>query len=71
MGAEHHMLDLEVRDGELECRRGVDVRGRDDGGEVAVRIDVSWLAAEDGGFRDAGVGAANPDFSVLVGGNVC
>ena len=66
MGAEDDVLDLEVGDGELECGGGVDVGGRDDGSEVAVGENVAGLAAEDGGLGDAGVGAADPDFVVLV-----
>jgi hypothetical protein len=44
----------------------VDVRWRDDVGDVAVNEDVTWVQAEDCCFRDAGVGTADPDCTLLA-----
>ena len=41
----------------------------EDVGDVAVDEDVAGFEAEEGGFGDAGVGAADPeDLGVLAGG---
>lgn len=55
------MRDLEVRDGVGDDALAVEVRGREDVGDVAVHEDVAGLEAEDGGLGDAGVGAADPE----------
>ena len=47
----------------------VEVRGREDVGDVAVHEDVAGFEAEDGRFGDAAVGAAEPeDLRVLACG---
>jgi hypothetical protein len=61
MSAEHDVRDFEMLDGIFDDGRDGDVGGRDDVGDVAVDEDVAGLEAEDGGFGDAGVGAADPD----------
>ena len=67
MPAENDVRYLEVHDGVLDDGEGVDVGGRDDVGDVAVHEDVTGLEAEDSGFGDAGVGAAEPDWVRGVG----
>jgi hypothetical protein len=54
-----------VHDGVLNYGLGVYVRGGDDVGDVAVDEDVAGLQAQEGGFGDAGVGAADPDYSIV------
>lgn len=55
------MLDLQVLDGILDDRAGVDVGRADDVGNVAVDEDITWLQTEDRGLGDARVGAAEPE----------
>jgi hypothetical protein len=63
------MLDLEVDDGVLDDGEGGQVGGGEDVGDVAVDEDVAGFETEDGGFGDAGVGAADPeDFGGLAFG---
>jgi len=69
MAAQHDMLDAHVRDGVLDHRGGGEVARVQDVGDVAVDEDVAGLEARDGGFGDAGVGAAEPeDFGGLAFG---
>lgn len=69
MSAHDDMFDLEVRDGVGDDALAVDVGGGENIGDVAVDEDVAGLEAEDGGFGDAGVGAADPeDLRVLARG---
>jgi len=55
------VLDAEVLDAVLHDAEQADVGLVDDVGDVAVGEDVAGLEAEDGGLRDAGVGAADPE----------
>ncbi len=55
------MRDLDVRDGVGDHALAADVRGREHVGDVAVHEDVARLEAQEGGFGDAGVGAAEPE----------
>jgi len=61
MPADHDVRDLEVHDGIADDAEGVEVARMQDVGNVAVDEDVSRLEAKDGGFGDAGVGAADPE----------
>lgn len=68
MAADDDVLHLEVGDGVGDDALAVDVGGGQDVGDVAVHEDVARLEAEDGGFGDAGVGAADPeDLGLLAG----
>lgn len=60
VAAEHNVLDLEVLDAELDGRQQGDVGRVDDVGDVAQHKDLAGLLAQDGGFGDARVAAANP-----------
>ena len=55
------MVHLEVRDAVRDDALRAEVRRRDDVGDVAVHEDVAWFQGADGCFRDAGVGAADPE----------
>lgn len=67
--AQDDVLDLQVGDGVLDDRGGVEVAGVHDVGDVAVHEDVTGLQAQDGGLGAARVGAADPeDLRVLAGG---
>lgn len=69
MSAHDDVFHLEVRDGVGDDALAVDVGWWEDVGDVAVHEDVARLEAQHGGFRDAGVGAADPeDLRVLAGG---
>lgn len=61
MPADDDVRDLEVGEGVGDDGLGAEVRGRQDVGDVAVDEDVAGPEAEDGGFGDAGVGAAEPE----------
>lgn len=61
MSAHDHMFHLQKRNGVGDDGLRVQVRGGQDVGDVAVHEDVARLEAEDGGFGDAGVGAADPE----------
>jgi len=58
VAAEDDVLDLDVADRELDDGEGVEVRGANDVGDIAVHENVAGLQAQDGGLRDARVGAA-------------
>jgi hypothetical protein len=66
VSADDDVRDFEVHDGVLDHGLRVDVCGRDDVGDVAVDEDVSRVQAENCGFGDAGVGAADPDCTLLA-----
>ena len=55
------MLHLDVLDGVGDHALAADVGGGQDVGDVAVDEDVAGVEAEEGGFGDAGVGAAEPE----------
>lgn len=61
MAADDDMPHLEMLDRVRDDGLRVQVAGREDVGDVAVDEDVAGLHAEDGGFGDAGVGAADPE----------
>ena len=61
VAAEHDVLDFERVDGILGHGRRRDVGRRDDVGDVAVHEAGAGVGAEDGGFRLARVGAAEPE----------
>ena len=67
MPADDNVLDLELADGELEHAGEGQVGGGEHVGDVAVDEDVTGLEAEDGGFGDAGVGAAEPEDGGVLG----
>ena len=54
------MLHFEVHDRILDDAQGGEVGRGKDVGNVAVHEDVTRFQAEDGGFGDAAVGAADP-----------
>lgn len=56
------MADLQVLDGILNNGVRVDVCGRDDVRNVAVDEDITRLEAEESGFRNSRIGAAEPDY---------
>ena len=60
------MRDLKVYNGVFDDSRDRNVSGGDDVSNVAVDEDVTGLQAEESGFGDAGVGAADPDCGVSV-----
>jgi len=63
------MLHLQVRDRVRNHGLGAQVARGQDVGDVAVDEDVAGLQAQEGGFGDAGVGAADPeDLGLLAGG---
>ena len=62
MSADDDVGYLEVDHGVLDYGLRIDVCERDDVGNVAVDEDVTRVEAENGGLRDAGVGATNPDY---------
>ena len=67
MATKDDLLDLQMADGILDDSLGAEVGRVEDIGDIAVDEDVTGLEAEDGGFRDAGVGAADPeDFGRLA-----
>ncbi len=55
------MLHFEVHDRVLDDAQGGQVGRVEDVGNVAVHEDVAGFQAEDGGFGDAAVGAADPE----------
>ncbi len=55
------MFHFQKRDRVRDDGLRVQVRRGQDVGDVAVDEDVARLEAEDGGFGDAGVGAADPE----------
>ena len=58
-----------MRDGVGDHALAVEVRGREDVGDVAVHEDVAGLQAEQGRLGDARVGAADPeDLGLLARG---
>lgn len=61
MPADHDVRDFEVHNGKADDAEGVEVARVQDVGDVAVDEDIAGLEAEDGGFGDAGVGAADPE----------
>ncbi len=61
MSAHNHMFHFQKRDRVRDDGLRVQVRRGQDVGDVAVDEDVARLEAEDGGFGDAGVGAADPE----------
>lgn len=61
VSADDDVLDLEVLDGELDDREGIDVGRGQDVGDVAVAKDLARLQAQDGRLRAARVGAADPE----------
>lgn len=62
MSADDDVRDFEVDHGVLDYGLRVDVGWRDDVCDVAVYENVAGVEAEDRGFGDAGVGAADPDY---------
>jgi len=63
------VLDFQVHDGVFDHGARAEVAGVDDVGDVAVHEDVARLQAHDGCFRDARVGASDPeDFGTLACG---
>ena len=69
MSAHDDVHDFEMRDGIGDDALAVDVGRGQDVGDVAVDEDVAGFEAEDGGFRDAGVGAADPEDLRLLAGS--
>lgn len=68
MTAHDDMLHFQVGDGVGDDALAVDVGRGQDVCDVAVDEDVAGFEAEDGGFGDAGVGAADPeDLGLLAG----
>jgi hypothetical protein len=61
VAADDDVLDLQVLDGELDDAERVDVRGRQDVGDVAVAEDLAGFQAQDRGLGAARVGAADPE----------
>ena len=69
VAADDNVLDFEVDDGVFDDGAGVQVARVQDVGDVAMHEDVAWFEAQDGGFGNAGVGAADPeDLGVLAAG---
>jgi hypothetical protein len=63
VAAEDDVWYFDVLDGVFDDGGDWDVGWGDDVGDVAVDEDVTGLETEEGGFGDAGVGAADPDCS--------
>ena len=61
MATNNHLLHLQMRDRVRDHGLAGQVGGRQHVGDVAVHEDVAWLQAQDGGFRDPAVGAADPE----------
>ena len=59
--AEDDFLDTDDADGVFEHGEEGHVGGVDDVGDVTVREDVAGLEAEECGFRNSRVGAADPE----------
>lgn len=55
------MCYLEVNHGVFNDGKDIEVGGGDYVSDVAMDEDLARLEAEESGFRDAGVGAAEPD----------
>jgi len=61
VAADDDMLDFQVHDGVADDAEGVQVARVQDVGDVAVHEDIAGLEAQERGFGDAGVGAADPE----------
>ena len=69
MPADDNVLHFQVQDRVHDHGLRGEIRGREHVGDVAVDEDVAGLEAEHGGFRHAGVRAAQPeDFGLLARG---
>lgn len=60
VAAQDDVLDLEMGHRVLDHARRVEIAVVDDVGDVAVHEHIAWLEPQDGGFRAARVGAADP-----------
>ena len=71
VAAENDVRDLHVLDCVFNDGGNGDIGRGDDIGDVAVDEDVAGLEAEEGGFGDAGVGAADPDCQFKEAQSAC
>lgn len=61
MPTHNHLLHLQMRNRIRDHGLTRQVGGRQHIGDVAMHEDVAWLEAQEGGFRDPAVGAADPE----------
>ena len=61
MAADDDMLDFQMHDGIADDAERVQVAPVQNIGDIAVHEDIAGLEAQERGFRDAGVGAADPE----------
>lgn len=59
------MRYFQVRNGIFDDGRGIDIGRRDNVGDITMDENITRLEAENGGFGDTGVGAAEPDWGVI------
>jgi hypothetical protein len=66
VAAEDDVLNFQVGDGVFDYGSGVDIIRGDDVRDVAVDEYFAGLQTQEGGFGDAGVGAAEPDLGLRL-----